>query len=348
MADFRSKQELLDRFHELASISYECGSDSVKDEEMEDFIRRRNKYYAEHASEKAEIEELLHKYMENDPSVQDDRVFGNTLYNVEDDFKNRMLAIDAKIFDEPVSVPNLVNVVTEYGFNDENILKALDDKLKDENLGKRDREMYQAVRDVYDPKNKNRKGVEKLNDLINTEEDVKIAEDIARTFRYESNKEWPEMKKKLTRPEPEPQFETVMKPETVPNLVNVVTEYGFNDENILKALDDKLNDENLGKRDREMYQAVRDVYDPENKNRKGVEKLNDLINTEEDIKIAEDIARTFRYESNKEWPEMEKDIAVQVPVTVVTPGGNDGPDGPDGPGGTGGNGGNDGPDGPGI
>lgn len=134
-----------------------------------------------------------------------------------------------------------------------------------------------------------------------------------------------------------PSYKTVLEEKTVPNLVNIVTEHGFNDEEVMNRLKNRLADEHLVGQPREMYEAVFAAYQSVHEANgqqavyhKDVEKLNDLINTPENVKIAEQIAKDFGFESNKEWPEMKKDIEIQVIVTPPTNGGNDGNGGDDG------------------
>ena len=103
----------------------------------------------------------------------------------------------------------------------------------------------------------------------------------------------------------------------IPNLVHIVTHTGFENDDIAESLKEKIDSLNNDTKSQKIYEAVHKAYT--SRNREGLQQLNDLISDTNDVKVAEDIAKIFGFESNKEWPETTKRIRSASFVLTPTP-----------------------------
>ena len=167
------------------------------------------------------------------------------------------------------------------------------------------------------------KDIDKLNDLIQTADDAALAEKIAQEVEYDNALNVPRIKKEIVVPglaKKPRDNNSHIEARTIPDLSRLILHMrGANDSMTEQILQERLDDIRANhpddKRAIEIYEAVIAAY----RTGKGIDKLNDMIKTEADAAIAEDIAQQVEYDNAYDVPRIKKELIVPGPGPQPAP-----------------------------
>ena len=168
------------------------------------------------------------------------------------------------------------------------------------------------------------KDIDKLNDLIQTADDAALAEKIAQEVEYDNALNVPRIKKEIVVPglaKKPRDNNSHIEARTIPDLSRLILHMrGANDSMTEQILQERLDDIRANhpddKRAIEIYEAVIAAY----RTGKDIDKLNDMIKTEADAAIAEDIAQQVEYDNAYDVPRIKKELIVPGPGPQPAPG----------------------------
>ena len=226
-------------------------------------------------------------------------------------------------------VPDLSQLILHMrGSNDSMTVSILQERLDDIRANRpndaRAIEIYENVINAYRSGN----GIDKLNDMIKTAEDVAVAEDIAKEVEYDNAYNVPRLSRKITVPgqTAKPENVTHLEDREVPDLSQLILHMrGRNDSMTVSILQERLDDIRANRpndtRAIEIYENVINAYRSGN----GIDKLNDMIKTEEDAAVAEDIAEEVEYDNAYNVPRPTRKIIVPGQAPRLRPDPRPGP-----------------------